>query len=239
LSNAGTPAPTGIQSSSSDAGTSANVDNSNPSAPSVRTINATLTAQLANPFRDYATKGDIASATAALDAQFQSQLTALASAVSAPASGLSAPITVQAFAPSQRINNLTNITVSGVSGLTASDIPSLGYLPITGGTISGNLTVSGAFTGGTLSLALASTTALTATNATLLNASTSLLSVYGPAYFGSTATSTFSTDGSLTLAKALSVASGGTGWANINSGSILFGNGSAAVATSSNLFGII
>jgi hypothetical protein len=43
------------------------------------------------------------------------------------------------------------------------------------------------------------------------NASTSLFSAYGPAYFGSTATSTFGTDGSLTLANALGTASGGTG----------------------------
>jgi hypothetical protein len=147
-SNAGTPAPTGIQSSSSGAGTSANVGSSNPST---RTINATLTAQLANPFAGYATKGDITSATAALDAKFQSQLTALASAVSAPASGLSAPITVQAFAPSQRINQLSNITVSGVSGLTASDIPSLSYLPLSGGRLSGALinssTASSTFAG--------------------------------------------------------------------------------------------
>jgi hypothetical protein len=34
----------------------------------------------------------------------------------------------------------------------------------------------------------------------------------------------------------LPVANGGTGWANIASGSILFGNGSSAIATSSNIF---
>jgi hypothetical protein len=81
------------------------------------------------------------------------------------------------------------LTVNGVTGLTDADIPdtitAANYLPLAGGTIAGDLTVSGAFTGGALSLA---------------NASTTLLSVLGPAYFGSTATSTFGTDGSLTLA---------------------------------------
>jgi len=40
--------------------------------------------------------------------------------------------------PSQRINQLSNITVSGVSGLTSADIPDLSskYLPLGGGTLS-------------------------------------------------------------------------------------------------------
>jgi hypothetical protein len=58
LSNAGTPAPTGIQRGSSGAESSANVDSSNPSVPSARMVSATLTAQLANPFLAYATKGE-------------------------------------------------------------------------------------------------------------------------------------------------------------------------------------
>ena len=115
------------------------------------------------------------------------------------------------------------LTVNGVTGLTDADIPdgitASNYLPLSGGTVSGNLTVTGAFSGGTLTLA---------------NASTTLLSVSGPAYFGATATSTFGTDGSLTLAHALGVPSGGTGWANVSAGSILFGNGTSALATSSN-----
>ncbi|HEY6019403.1 MAG TPA: GDSL-type esterase/lipase family protein, partial [Candidatus Paceibacterota bacterium] len=36
------------------------------------------------------------------------------------------------------INQLTNVTVSGVSGLKASDIPALNYLSTTGGAVSGN-----------------------------------------------------------------------------------------------------
>ena len=86
--------------------------------------------------------------------------------------------------------SLNNLTVSGVTGLTSADIPDLSarYLSTAGGTISGNLTITGSFNGAALTLA---------------NASTTLLSVLGPAYFGATATSTFGTDGSLTLAGAL------------------------------------
>jgi Chaperone of endosialidase len=56
------------------------------------------------------------------------------------------------------------------------------------------------------------------------------------ASFGGTATSSFDTAGNLTLAAPLAVTSGGTGWNSINLGSILFGNGSSAVATSNSLF---
>jgi hypothetical protein len=105
-----------------------------------------------------------------------------------------------------------NLTVNGVTGLTSGDIPDLSarYLSTAGGTISGNLTITGSFNGAALSLA---------------NASTTLLSVLGPAYFGATATSTFGTDGSLTLAKALAVGSGGTGTTTWQTGSIPFFNG--------------
>jgi hypothetical protein len=69
-----------------------------------------------------------------------------AAPVSAP--GPFAPLTVAAFAPSQRIDNLSNVTisnatVSGVSGLTSSDIPDLSgkYLSLGGrGTLTGTST---------------------------------------------------------------------------------------------------
>ena len=63
----------------------------------------------------------------------------------------STPVSFQTFATSQNIDQLsgtklTNITVSGVSGLTAADIPTnivaANYLPLTGGTVAGNLTVN-------------------------------------------------------------------------------------------------
>ena len=104
------------------------------SAPTVQPTSAPLIQQIADPFDSGGALADLASSTAAMGARLQSQINALA-AVSAAwlAIGPSAPITVAAFAPSQRINQLSNITVSGVSGLTASDIPALNYLPLSGG----------------------------------------------------------------------------------------------------------
>ncbi|MBI4414779.1 MAG: hypothetical protein HY566_00895, partial [Candidatus Kerfeldbacteria bacterium] len=59
---------------------------------------------------------------------------------------------------------------------------------------------------------------IVAHNTALFNqASTTLFSSYGPAYFGATATSTFGTDGTLTLAKTLAV-NGTTGTTTIASG---------------------
>jgi endosialidase-like protein len=52
---------------------------------------------------------------------------------------------------------LSNITVAGVSGLTDADIPdgitASNYLPLLGGTLTGNLSLSGTLTAGTLSVA--------------------------------------------------------------------------------------
>jgi hypothetical protein len=109
-------------------------------------------------FATYATQADLTAATAALDAKFQSEIAALQNAP--VASGPSAPITTAAFAPSQAIDQLngttlSNITVHSVAGLAASDIPALAYLPSTGGTVSGNLTVTGSFAG---NLAVATST---------------------------------------------------------------------------------
>src|SRR3989344_2974584 len=63
---------------------------------------------------------------------------------------------------------------------------------------------------------------------TFASASTTLFSSYGPAYFGSTATSSFSSAGALTLASALGIASGGTA-SSTSLGGILVGNGTSAI----------
>ena len=127
-----------------------------------------------------------------------------------------------AIAGTNKIDNLSGVTISNSTIDTAS-IPDLSgsYLSLKGGTVSGDLTVTGTFSGGTLNLS---------------HASSSQLSIFGNAYFGSTATSTFDSTGALTLATPLGIGSGGTGWNRFSSGYVLFGNGSSALATSSNLF---
>jgi len=72
-------------------------------------------------------------------------------------SGPGAPLAVEAFAPSQRIDQLsgttlTNVTVNGITGITAANVPALqNYLFLTGGTLTGSLvnssTASSSFLG--------------------------------------------------------------------------------------------
>ena len=91
---------------------------------------------------------------------------------------------------------LTNITVSGVSGLTPSDITTgitaSNYLPLTGGTLSGDLTLTGNFTvagaqslSGAISIPYLNATSTSATSAFAGNvaingtaSSTNLLALY-------------------------------------------------------------
>src|SRR3989344_160384 len=68
--------------------------------------------------------------------------------------------------------------------------------------------------------------------ATFKNASSTLFSAYGPAYFGSTATSSFSTDGVLSLTSALTVPNGGTGAATFGQGWIFSNGGTGALSAS-------
>lgn len=71
---------------------------------------------------------------------------------------------------------------------------------------------------------------------TLGNASTTLFSAYGPAYFGATATSTFSSAGVLTLISPLGVGSGGTGLTSATAGYTLIGDSASALQATSTLF---
>lgn len=115
---------------------------------------------------------------------------------------------------------LTNSTISGIAlGANLADLTAT----------NSTLTFSGAYNGGTartvgLNLGNANTwTALQQFNG---SASTTLFSAYGPAYFGATATSSFATNGALTLATPLTVANGGTGAATLTG--VLKGNGTGA-----------
>jgi Chaperone of endosialidase/Domain of unknown function (DUF5011) len=150
-----------------------------------------------------------------LDNKFSSKLAAL----SASSNYSYAPAT--AFAQSQRIDNLGNLTISnatvhGVSGLTAADIPTnitaSNYLPLSGGTLAGdltltgNLTVSGAQTlSGAITipyLTATSTTVASSFQQLLVNASTTLQNVTFANATGISATTTnfFSTNASTTNA---------------------------------------
>jgi trimeric autotransporter adhesin len=97
-------------------------------------------------------------------------------------------------------------------GLLTTNVAEGSNLYFTNARAQGALSVgNGLFYGaGQFSLNLANANSWTALQQ-FLNASTSLFSAYGPAYFGSTATSSFAANGALTLAQALAIQSGGTG----------------------------
>ena len=167
------------------------------------------------------------------------------------------PISVASFAPSQKIDSLTNVTltnatVSGVSGLTDADVPdsitASNYLPLTGGTLSGdltlagNLTVSGAQTlSGAITIPYLSATStsvdsnfvrLTATNATTTNATSTNFAVLGsitaPYY-----TATSSTASQLPYASSTAITVSGSTYLNTLTTS---GTASTSALVASNSF---
>jgi LysM repeat protein len=83
-------------------------------------------------------------------------------------SGSGAPLSAEAFGPSQRIDQLSNVTITNAN-LTASEIPALNYLSLSGGTVAGNLNVTGMLSGSTLSLSTTTTTSLTVTSTSTLS----------------------------------------------------------------------
>ena len=155
----------------------------------------------------------------------------------------------QAVSLTNRIDNLTGtsltrITVNGVSGLTDSDIPdgitASNYLLLTGGTISGDLTINGNTTLGVITLQNATagyfTATSTAQSSTFPYASTTALTVSGSAYIGSLNGPLQANGGLVSATTSIGYQYGGTGLtATPSFGQMLRGTGSgyALVATSS------
>jgi hypothetical protein len=134
---------------------------------------------------------------------------------------------------------LSKITIDGVSGLTDADIPdgitASNYLPLAGGTLSGDLAITGNFTvSGAQTLSGAITipylTATSTTVSSFIQASSTRLSIFDKAYFGGSATSTFDSAGNLSVAGTLGV----TGATTL--GNFTGTNGTTTNATSTNLY---
>lgn len=119
--------------------------------------------------------------------------------------------------------------VYGGTGLTSA--PTYGQIPV--GNSSGGYTLTATSSLGLLGTgaSLSAANTWTALQQFSAGASTTQHSVFSKAYFGGTATSTFDSAGILTLISPLLVGSGGTGWSTINSGAVLYGNGSSALST--------
>jgi hypothetical protein len=219
------PLPETATPSASDAPTSiapqqpqSRIPPNSASAPT--TINSVLTP--AASASNFVTQDEFNAALSALGTSVRQLLTE-SNTNSVPESVAADGNTAYPYAAENSINNLSHVTITNAN-LTASEIPALGYLPITGGTLSGTLNVP--------SLSASSTNygVLTATNA-----STTLLSNFGTAYFGGTATSTFDSAGNLTVAGTLT-ANGNTTLANATSTNFFATNASTMNATSTNLF---
>ncbi len=99
-----------------------------------------------------------------------------------------------------------------------------GYLSVAGIASSTGLVVNGT----------ATTTSLSVTN----GATIAGLTVSGPAVFGTTATSSFSSTGALTLSTALMAGSGGTGITNPTPGGLLMGTGGSWLQIATSTLGI-
>lgn len=120
---------------------------------------------------------------------------------------------------------LANSTISGRSlgtallALTATD---------------GSLTFSGSYTGAaarTVGLNVGNANTWTALQQFNAAASSTKFSAYQNAWFGATATSSFSSTGALTLVTPLLVDSGGTGQSTFTASQLLYGNGTAALSS--------
>ncbi|MDI1346597.1 MAG: SGNH/GDSL hydrolase family protein, partial [Pseudolabrys sp.] len=155
----------------------------------------------------------------------------------------STPVSTQTFAQGQRIDNLANVTISnatvnGITGLTASNIPDLSgtYLPLSGGTLNAGLVMANATSTNFFSTNASTTNAtstslfatlghfttgiidsLTAAAATITNLIVTTITGTNATFTNATTTNATSTNlyaSNLNLGSPLTVANGGTGGAD-------------------------
>ena len=193
------------------------------------------------PLPSFVTHDELSAAVDAVAKNLQLQIARNVPVLTFSGPAATTPVNTATFAVSQKIDQLanvalTNATVDGLSGLTDADIPdsltASNYLLLTGGTLTGDLTMSGTLTAGSLSVAgISSSGALigpyvTATSTTATSTfSGGLFSNYGAfnsASFGATATSTFTSAGALGIgttspAASLDIFSSGSNLLNLTS----------------------
>jgi hypothetical protein len=135
------------------------------------------------------------------------------------------------FSGGASTTNFSNFGTAYFGGTATTTIDSSGNLAVAGSlVVNGNATLANATSSNVAVTGTASTSAFVASNSFTFKNVTGFLK----ATAGAVATSLINLASDVT--GILPAANGGTGWASINSGSIPFGNGSSAIATSSNLF---
>jgi hypothetical protein len=142
--------------------TPASSDNASPAQTIINQpiIERTIERVVEVPATGYVTQSQLLSEIAALKSSFGTQLYGPSYPAPPPTAndgGLLSVIGMMGRIDHLSGTDLDNITVDGVSGLTDADIPdgitASNYLPLTGGTLTGDLTMSGTLTAGSLSVA--------------------------------------------------------------------------------------
>ena len=168
------------------------------------------------PLPSFVTHDELSAALDAVTKNLQQQIARNVPVLNFSGPAATTPINTATFAVSQKIDQLQNVTLTNatVNGLTDADIPdsitASNYLPLTGGTLTGDLTMSGTLTAGSLSVAgISSSGALigpyvSATSTTATSTfSGGLFANYGAfnsASVGVTATTTIDSAGNLSVA---------------------------------------
>ena len=116
---------------------------------------------------------------------------------------------------------------------TAVNLPTGGTYQINSANVLSNNTLgAGVLSSSLTSLGTLSSLAVSGLSS-LSNASSTQLSIFNNAYFGATATSSFSSTGALTLITPLLVGSGGTGLTSYTAGDVLYASGTGTLAGTS------